>query len=382
MLASRGMPTDPDVLLIAASETDSNLYYATRFPAPDPFIFLRVKGEKILVMSDLEVDRARATATVDTVLSYTEYETRFKRREGAHPTAIDVVDLVLKERGVTQLLVPENFSFEHARRLQAKGYELSTKREPFFEERALKTGEEVAAIEAAQRAVESAVHRVIDLLGAASVRDGLIVHEGGPVTSERIKKLINVALMEQDCISQHTIIAGGLQACDPHNEGSGPLRAGELIVMDIFPRNATTRYFADMSRTVLKGRAGPEKKRLFETVLAAQEEAIASVRDGADGQKIHARVLERFEQAGYKTGLIDGRMQGFFHGTGHGVGIDIHEAPRIGKTGSPLKAGHVVTVEPGLYYPDLGGVRIEDMVLVEPGGCRNLTNFPKVLEID
>ena len=376
------MPTDPDVLLIAASETDSNLYYATRFPAPDPFIFLRVKGEKILVMSDLEVDRARATATVNTVLSYTEYEARFTRREAAHPTAIDVVDLVLKERGVTQLLVPENFSFEHARRLQAKGYELSTKREPFFEARALKTGEEVAAIEAAQRAVESAVHRVIDLLGAASVRNGLIVHQGEPVTSERIKKLINVALMEQDCISQHTIIAGGLQACDPHNEGSGPLRAGEPIVMDIFPRNATTRYFADMSRTVLKGKASPEKKRLYDTVLAAQEEAIASVRDGADGQKIHARVLERFEQSGYKTGLINGRMQGFFHGTGHGVGIDIHEAPRIGKTGSPLKAGHVVTVEPGLYYPDLGGVRIEDMVLVEPGGCRNLTNFPKVLEID
>ena len=376
------MPTDPDVLLIAASETDSNLYYATRFPAPDPFIFLRVKGEKILVMSDLEVDRARATATVDTVLAYSEYEGRLKRRETTNPAAVDVVDLVLKERGVTQLLVPENFGFEHARRLQAKGYELSTKREPFFEERALKTREEVAAIEAAQRAVESAVHRVIDLLGAASVRDGLIVHEGEPVTSERIKKLINVALMEQDCISQHTIIAGGLQACDPHNEGAGPLRAGEPIVMDIFPRNATTRYFADMSRTVLKGKASPEKKRLYETVLAAQEEAIASVRDGADGQKIHARVLERFEQAGYKTGLISGRMQGFFHGTGHGVGIDIHEAPRIGKTGSPLKAGHVVTVEPGLYYPDIGGVRIEDMVLVELGGCRNLTNFPKVFEID
>lgn len=376
------MTTDPDVLLIAASETDSNLYYATRFPAPDPFIFLRVKGEKILVMSDLELDRARATATVDTVLAYSEYEGRLKRRETAHPTAVDVVDLVLKERGVTHLQVPENFGFEHARRLLAKGYELSTKREPFFEERAVKTKEEVAAIEAAQRAVESAVQRVIDLLRAASVREGLIVHEGEPVTSERIKKLINVSLMEQDCISQHTIIAGGLQACDPHNEGSGPLRAGEPIVMDIFPRNATTRYFADMSRTVLKGKASPEKKRLYDTVLAAQEEAIASVRDGADGQKIHARVLERFEQAGYKTGLINGRMQGFFHGTGHGVGIDIHEAPRIGKTGSPLKTGHVVTVEPGLYYPDIGAVRIEDMVLVEPGGCRNLTNFPKVFAID
>ena len=376
------MPTDPDVLLIAASETDSNLYYATRFLAPDPFIFLRIKGEKILLMSDLEVDRARATATVDTVLSYTEYETRLKRRETAPHTAVDVVDLVLKERGVMQLLVPENFGFEHARRLQAKGYDLSTKREPFFEERAIKTKEEVAAIEVAQRAVESAVQRVIELLRAASVRDGLIVHAGEPVTSERIKQLINVALMEQECVSQHTIVAGGLQACDPHNEGSGPLRAGEPIVMDIFPRHATTRYFADMSRTVLKGRASPEKKRLYDTVLAAQEEAVDSVRDGADGQKIHARVLERFEQAGYKTGLINGRMQGFFHGTGHGVGIDIHEAPRIGRTGSPLKTGHVVTVEPGLYYPDIGAVRIEDMVLVELGGCRNLTRFPKVLEID
>ncbi len=376
------MASDPDVLLIAASETDSNLYYATRFLAPDPFIFLRVKGEKILLMSDLEVDRARATATVDTVLSYTEYEARLKRREAARHTAVDVVDLVLKERGVTRLRVPESFGLEHARRLQAKGYELSTKREPFFEERAIKTKEEVAAIEAAQRAVESAVRRVIELLGMASVRDGLIVHEGGPVTSERIKQLINVSLMEQECISQHTIVAGGLQACDPHNEGSGPLKAGEPIVMDIFPRHATTRYFADMSRTVLKGKASPEKKRLYDTVLAAQEEAVESVRDGADGQKIHARVLERFEQAGYKTGLINGRMQGFFHGTGHGVGIDIHEAPRIGKTGSPLKTGHVVTVEPGLYYPDIGAVRIEDMVLVEPGGCRNLTNFPKVLEIE
>ena len=376
------MSTEPDVLIIAASETDSNLYYATRFLAPDPFIFLRIKGEKILIMSDLEVDRARATAAVDTVLSYSEYEGRLKRRGAASAGAVDVADECLKERGIARLLVPENFGFEHARRLQERGYELSTKREPFFEERAVKTKEEVAAIEAAQRAVESAIARAINLLGMASVRDSLIVHEGEPVTSERIKKLINLSLMEQDCVGQHTIIAGGLQACDPHNEGSGPLKAGEPIVMDIFPRNSTTRYFADMSRTVLKGKASPEKKRLYGAVLAVQEEAIASVRDGADGQKIHARVLERFEQAGYKTGLINGRMQGFFHGTGHGVGIDIHEAPRIGKTGSPLKAGHVVTVEPGLYYPGIGAVRIEDMVLVTPDGCRNLTQFPKVLEID
>src|SRR5438876_4198306 len=382
MVAFPIMSTDPDVLIIAASETDSNLYYATRFLAPDPFILLRIKGEKILVMSDLEVDRARATATVDTVLSYSEYEGRLKRRGTAAPGAIDIVDECLKERGVTRLLVPENFGFEHARRLQERGYELSTKREPFFEERAVKTTEEIQAIGATQRAVELAVQRAVDLLRAASVKDGLIVYEGRPVTSERVKKLINVALMELDCVAQHTIIAGGIQACDPHNEGAGPLRANEPIVMDVFPRHMSTRYFADMSRTVVKGRASREMKRLYDTVLAAQEEAIASVRDAADGQTIHSEVLRRFEAAGYKTGQINGRMQGFFHGTGHGVGIDIHEMPRISKSGSRLQTGHVVTVEPGLYYPDIGAARIEDMVLVTDDGCRNLTSFSKVLEID
>jgi len=261
------MSTEPDILIIAASETDANLYYATRFLAPDPFIFLRIKGEKMLIMSDLEVDRVRATAAVDTVLSYSEYEGRLKRRGAASLGAVDVVDDFLKERGVTRLLVPENFGFEHARRLQERGYVLTTKREPFFEARAVKTNEEIQAIEATQRAVELAVQRAIDLLRAASVNDGLIVHEGRPVTSERIKKLINVSLMEGDCVAQHTIIAGGIQACDPHNEGAGPLRANEPIVMDVFPRNTTTRYFADMSRTVVKGRATREMKRLYDTVL-------------------------------------------------------------------------------------------------------------------
>src|SRR2546425_11186125 len=158
--------------------------------------------------------------------------------------------------------------------------------------------------------------------------------------------------------------------------------SNEPIVMDVFPRNTTTRYFADMSRTVVKGRPTLEMKRLFDTVLVAQEKATASVRAAADGQTTHSEVVRRFEQAGYKTGLLNGRMQGFFHGTGQGVGIDIHEMPRISKPGSRLQTGHVVTVEPGLYYPGIGAARIEDMVLVTDDGCRNLTNFPKVLAID
>jgi len=133
---------------------------------------------------------------------------------------------------------------------------------------------------------------------------------------------------------------------------------------------------------VVRGRPSPDLKRLYHTVKDAQEEAIGKIKDGADGLKIHQGICERFDRAGYKTGLVNGRMQGYFHGTGHGVGLDIHEAPRISRTGSLLQEGHVVTVEPGLYYPGLGAVRIEDMVLVTRDGCRNLTNFPKTFELD
>jgi Xaa-Pro aminopeptidase len=283
---------------------------------------------------------------------------------------------------VRLILVPSNFPFGQALRLQELGYRVESKKEPFFEQRVIKTAEEIAHIEASQRATEQAVAAAHALLRRATPREGMLWLEGEPLTSERVKKLINVTLMEHDCVAQHTIVAGGEQACDPHDEGSGPLPADRSIIFDVFPRSAATRYFADMSRTVVRGRAQAELRRLYQTVLDAQEEAIDSIRDGADGTKIHQRICERFEGAGYRTGLVNGRMQGYFHGTGHGVGLDIHEAPRISRNGSVLQEGHVVTVEPGLYYPGLGAVRIEDMVLVTADGCRNLTQYPKILQLD
>ncbi len=376
------MGVDPATLIIAASESDANLYYATRFIAPDPFIFLEIKGERLLIMSDLEVDRARAEASVDRILSYSEIERRLRDHGHPDPRAIDVVDGVLKDNGINQLLVPGNFPLKHAQRLQQLGYHLEAGQEPFYEHRAVKTEEEVRHIEAAQRATEEAVAAAHDTLRTALIRNGVLWLDGEPLTSERIKKLINVRLMEQDCVAQHTIVAGGDQACDPHNEGSGPLPANRSIIFDVFPRSSRSRYFADMSRTVVRGTASPELKRLYQTVKDAQEEAVTRIHDGADGAKIHQGICDRFDAAGYHTGLVNGRMQGYFHGTGHGVGLDIHEAPRISKTGSILQEGHVVTVEPGLYYPGLGAVRIEDMVLVTRDGCRNLTDFSKNFELD
>jgi len=376
------MTEDHATLMIAASEVDSNLYYATRFIAPDAFVFLEVKGERVMVMSDLEMDRAKAEAAVDRVVSYSEVERSVKASGVKEPGTIDVVHGFLQPYGVRRMLVPASFPYGYAVRLQELGYELLTKKEPFFERRLVKTDEEVRHVEATQRATEEAVADAHDALRRAMVRDGRLWLDGEPVTSESIKKLINVRLMERDCIAQHTIVAGGDQACDPHCEGSGPLPAERSIIFDVFPRSARTRYFADMSRTVVKGRPSAELKRLYQTVKDAQEEAITKVRDGADGAKIHQGICERFDAAGYSTGLVNGRMQGYFHGTGHGVGLDIHEPPRISKTGSILQEGHIVTVEPGLYYPGLGAVRIEDMVLVTKDGCRNLTDFPKTFEIE
>ena len=369
-------------LFIAASELDSNLYYATRFIAPDPFIYLEIGGERLMVMSDLEMDRAKSQANVDTVLSYSDIERKAKQQGIVEPGTVDVVHQVLRDRGLKHIVVPANFPFLHATRLQELGYQLQSKREPFYESRVVKTEDEVRHIEASQRATEDAVAAAHDVLRRAVIRDDHFRLDGEVVTSEGIKKLINLALMERDCIAQHTIVAGGEQACDPHNEGSGPLPAHRSIIFDVFPRSATSRYFADMSRTVIRGQVSPELKRLYQTVKDAQEEAVTKVRDGADGAKIHQGICERFERAGYRTGLVNGRMQGYFHGTGHGVGLDIHELPRISRTGSILREGQVVTVEPGLYYPGLGAVRIEDMVLVTKDGCRNLTTYPKVFELD
>jgi Xaa-Pro aminopeptidase len=374
--------SDSATLFIAASESDSNLYYATRFMAPDPFIYLEIGGERLLMMSDLEMDRAKSQASVDTVLSYSEFERKAKDQGVMEPGMVDVVHVLLRDRRIKQLLVPANFPFLHAARLQQLGYELQSRREPFYEGRVVKTPEEIRHIEAAQRATEAAVAVAHEALRRADIRDDQLWLDGEVLTSERIKKSINVALMERDCIAQHTIVAGGEQACDPHNEGSGPLPAHRSIIFDVFPRSATSRYFADMSRTVIRGKVSPELSRLYQTVKDAQEEAIAQIRDGADGAKIHQGICDRFDRTGYRTGLVNGRMQGYFHGTGHGVGLDIHEAPRISRNGSVLREGQVVTVEPGLYYPGLGAVRIEDMVLVTKDGCRNLTDYPKIFELD
>jgi Xaa-Pro aminopeptidase len=363
-------------LIIAASEADSNLYYACRFLAPDPFVYLEVNGRRILLMSDLEVDRARAQARVDEVLSLSAWEAKARQRWPT-PRLTDTVSLLLEDYGVSAVEVPADFPLEAADRLRERGVVVTARSHPFFPERLIKADEEVAAIEQTQRHTERAFEAALDVLRESVIRGDEVIWKGRVLTAEDLKKVVNVSLMENDCIAQHTIIACGEQGVDPHNQGTGPIRPNEGIIFDIFPRSSQSRYFADMSRTVVKGRAGDELRRIYDAVLAAQTRGIELIHDGASGGAIHGEVVKTLESHGYTTGVVNGRHQGFFHGTGHGVGLDIHEPPRIGRIDDELRMGQVVTVEPGLYYPGRGAVRIEDMVLVDRHGCRNFTLTPK-----
>ncbi|MFQ5596780.1 MAG: M24 family metallopeptidase [Nitrospiria bacterium] len=370
-----------NLLMIACSETDANIYYASRFLAPDPFIYLKANGKSYLLMSDLELDRARSQSSVDTVLSYAEYDARARAEGIKKPSIADVVHMLIKELGVDDWTVPDDFPLYYGDLLRNYGHRLSTKKGTYFENRMIKEDEEVAAISQVQEAVEEAIDEAFDMLRRAEIKEDLLYLDGGLLTSECMRKTLHIHLMEKGYLGQHTIIACGRDACDPHNEGSGPLRANESIIFDIFPRSIDSRYHADMSRTVVKGRPSDALKHLYDTVLEGQELGIQQIRSGKNGKEIHSDICRFFKKQGYQTGLIDGRMQGFFHGTGHGIGLDIHEPPRIGKVDHTLQAGEVVTVEPGLYYPHIGAVRIEDMVLVESEGGKNLTRYPKHFEI-
>ncbi len=368
-------------LIIASSETDSNLYYATRFLAPDPFILLQIGDETIMIISDLEIDRAKEQAKVNTVLSHTFYESEAKKQGIADPKTIDVLNEVLRERGIKDIIVPADFGIRYALLLQDKGYMIKVKSEPFFEERLKKNEREIGYMGDALHHAESAIDKAIGLIRNTVIKDGHLYSEDRPVTSEAIKRLIAIYLLENGFIAQHTIVSCGEDTVSPHTEGTGPLKADTSIIIDLFPRSMTSRYYSDITRTIVRGRASQEVKEMYEAVVSAQGVAISLMRDGVNGKEVHEAVLKHFKDLGYESGEIKGRMQGFFHGTGHGVGLDVHEPPRISKRGDILQSGNVVTVEPGLYYSGIGGVRLEDMVVVEENGVKNLTRYPKILEV-
>ncbi len=371
------------ILLYAASEIDSNMLYATQFFAPDPYTYIETQqGKRILVMSDLEIDRAKATSNAHRVLSLSHYQDLAKLRfKGKTPHHADVIAEVFRDLGIGSAVVPENFPASVADRLRKHHFRISVQSDPFFPERLYKTANEVREIRKALKACEAGMQTAKNVLIESKIRKGYVEFKGKRLTADYLRRCINATVFDLGYLPSHTIVAPGKHGCDPHDEGHGPIRAHSPIIIDIFPRSEKNGYFGDMTRTFVKGEAPEKILNMYSAVYEGHAYALRTIRDGAKAKTIHQKILDMFENRGFTTGQINGRMQGFFHGTGHGLGLDIHEPPRIAINDVVLEKGMVVTVEPGLYYYPIGGVRIEDTIEVTKTGIKNLTRFPKTLEI-
>jgi Xaa-Pro aminopeptidase len=371
------------LLIIADSERDADMRYATGIQVPDPFIYLNVRGRSLAVLSDLEFDRARRQAQVDRVLPLSTYRRKCERDGIKTPGLTDVAVKLCRELRVKKVLVPFSFSAGLLRQLRKLGLKVKVRDGWFFPDREFKNAAEVKMISAALGMAEVGMAEGIHALKRAKIgKNRQLVLNGAALTSERLRAIIESAILHAGGLPGNTIVAGGEQACDPHERGHGPLAADKPIILDIFPRSARTGYWGDITRTVVRGRASEKVHRQYDTVRRGQELAFSLLTDGVEGAKVHQAVEKLFKSAGYRTRRQDGRHVGFFHGTGHGLGLDIHEPPRTGrKSADTLRAGHVVTIEPGLYYPETGGVRLEDVALVTTNGPVNLTRFEKVLEV-
>ncbi|PYL43289.1 MAG: aminopeptidase P family protein [Verrucomicrobia bacterium] len=367
-------------LIVAPSDTDADMLYATRIFIGDPFIFLQQKGKRILVLSDLEIDRAKKNAKADEFVMFNQLEREVQGKAKKAPPYEKVLAHFLTKRGVKRALVPANFPLGFANEIKRNGIALETSNGLFWPAREKKTAEEIRLLERALRMTETGMKRGMEILKASKPGTGKkLKWSGKTLTSEILRAEIDSAILRAGGVPTNTIVAGGDQACDPHERGFGPLRADSLIILDIFPRDGKTGYWGDMTRTVVRGRASEQQRKLWEAVKAGQRLALKRIKAGVDGVSIHQAITELFERRGFPTEVRNGRRVGFFHGTGHGLGLEIHEYPRLQKV--VLKAGQCLTVEPGLYYPGIGGARIEDVVIVEKTGCRILSRFPKQLEI-
>jgi Xaa-Pro aminopeptidase len=376
------MNSSETLLIVADSEREANMLYATGLFVPDPFIYLNFGGRPLLVMSDLEIDRARAQAPHCRVASLSACQQKLRREGVKSPGFARVIRQILREKKIRRAVVPDNFPLGLAKELKKLGVKLKPLA-AVFPKREIKSADEVRKISAALTMAEVGMAEGMEVLRRSKIgRNRKLIYHGLPLTSEKLRSVIDCAILQACGLAANTIVAGGQQACDPHERGHGLLRANEPIIIDIFPRSQKTGYFGDITRTVVRGRANEAVRKLYDTVWRGQKIGFEKIRANTPTADVHKAVQKFFLQQGYKTGRHDGRMEGFFHGTGHGLGLEIHEAPRLGATSAgKLRIGHVVTVEPGLYYPEIGGVRLEDVALVTGNGAKNLTRFEKVLEI-
>ena len=374
---------ETDGYLIDADGEDSNQYYLSGFYASSNFTTLYADGEVWLLVPDLEQTRADANG-VGSVRRLSEFDygsTVIERGPAkAGPLATTAF---LSEYGIGSVSVPPSFPNGTADILRTQDIQVVTDYDDTVGRiRAIKSDEEIEHVAATQRANENAMGVAEGMLERATVREGVLHLDGEVLTSERVRRAIEAALLEAGYETNECIVATGAEGAKAHATGTGPIEAGTPILVDIAPRDKESRYFGDMTRTFVKGEPGPTIQEWYDVTREAYDVVLDTIQAGVTGEAVNEAVCDVFEREGYPTLRTDESTDdGFYHPTGHGVGLDLHERPKLSWGGGELRPGHVVTVEPGLYEPGTGGVRLEDLVVVTETGYENLTDYPQKLGV-
>ena len=374
------------IVMAGIPATNLSLYRAIRFKVGDPTALLTLPKsdggtERLLLIRDIEMGRAKQHARVDRVHCPADFEPAGGLSGDRETATAQSVAECLRARGVTRVRADRSLPFIYAHFMEKAGLTLECDTEMGVLERRSKDSEELAWLREAQRATEGAMQRACETVArATAAADGTLLHEGAPLTAERLRTIIDVHLLGQGYENPESIVACGAQGADCHDHGHGVLRTGEPVIVDIFPRNRKTLYNGDMTRTVVHGAISPELARMHAAVVEAKRDAIRAVRAGVTGQSVHEATLAALTRHGFAAGQpVEPRVAVISHGTGHGIGLEVHEPPLLAMKGPELVVGDVLTVEPGLYALGIGGIRIEDMVAVTATGCENFNTLQESL---
>ena len=360
-----------DAYVIYASSRDTDMKYLTHFTTSDPFVFFKKPGEPgVIIVSQMETGRAsrEATATVMTRSQAGLPEIMKTETDPYRATAKMIAGQVGKK-----ILLPPNFPIALANAM-SEYCSVVVDGGTIQSMRAKKSKIELILMNNVQKVTQRAMDRAISLIRSSSVKKGILYIDQKPLTSEQVKFSMHSLLLEHGCSAVDTIVSCGEDTAIPHMSGSGPLKSDEPIVIDLFPVEEKSGYYADMTRTVVKGEPSKDIREMYDALREAKKLGISRVKAGVSGADIHLAVVDFFNERGYETDT-----RGFIHNLGHGVGLQVHELPTIGPAGKALETGNVITIEPGLYYPGIGGVRLEDIGAVTSRGFNNFTTFSEEL---
>ena len=376
----------PDVLIRGDTVRSPELRHEVPLVIADAFLYAEKDGRRAVIIHSLEIPRVRESAPELEIVPIEQLGSDELYAEGKKGWEIEL-ELALRacrELGIDVATVPATFPVAHADHLRANGIEIVIDRDLFENRRRSKNATELGGIRKAQKACEAALDVARDLMRRAEANGEGLEVDGQPLTSERIKRAIEDVFADHDVEGSEMIVSHGPQTAVGHNMGSGQIKPNEPIVFDLFPKDKETGCYADMTRTYVVGEPSSELKEWYGLVKQALDKSTAGVKPGVNGRALYELVCDIFHGAGYKTQLNKepGEVleDGFFHGLGHGVGLEVHELPSMGRIGHDLVPGDVVTIEPGLYRSGYGGLRLEDLVLVTEDGYEVITDYPYDLE--